>query len=223
MMWLGAMGVTVAYHRAIAHGALRLHPIPRHILIFLAMFGGSGAPSSWTANHRQHHSRVETPEDISSPWIGGFWWAHLRWLWQTGQVPVARWCPDLDKPEYRFWTRMQIPVLAVSMFIGLAFGLEAFFWFGPIRLLYIMHAQCFVNSSAHMRPGRKDGEDSSQNLVWLGVFQWFQGENWHGNHHAKPGVAQFGWRRWQVDFGWYTILLLERLGLATNVRRPRYD
>jgi fatty-acid desaturase len=223
MMWLGGMGVTVAYHRAIAHGALRLHPIPRHILIFLAMFGGSGAPPSWTANHRQHHSRVETPEDISSPWIGGFWWAHLRWLWQTGQVPLDRWCPDLDKPEYRFWTRMQIPVVAVSMFIGLLFGVEAFFWFGPIRLLYAMHAQCFVNSSAHMRHGRKDGEDSSQNLIWLGIFQCFQGESWHGNHHAKPGVAQFGWRRWQVDFGWYTILLLERLGLATNVRRPRYD
>ncbi|HYC90519.1 MAG TPA: hypothetical protein VEO54_14985 [Thermoanaerobaculia bacterium] len=221
VMWLGGLGVTIGYHRAIAHGALRLHPVPKHLLIFLAMFSGSGAPPSWTANHRQHHSRVETPEDISSPWIGGFWWAHLRWLWQSGQVPLDRWCPDLDKPEYRFWTRMQIPVVALSMFGGLLFGVEAFFWFGPIRLLYAMHAQCFINSSAHMRHDRKDGEDSSQNLIWLGVFQFFQGESWHGNHHAKPGAARFGWRPWQLDFGWYTIVLLERLGLATQVRRPR--
>ena len=223
LMWLNGLGVTIGYHRAIAHSSLRLHFVPRHVLIFLAMFGGSGAPPSWTANHRQHHSRVETPEDISSPWIGGFWWAHLRWLWQSGQVPLDRWCPDLDKPEYRFWTRMQVAVVALSMFFGLAFGLEAFFWLGPIRLLYALHAQCFVNSSAHMRRARKDGEDSSQNLLWLGVFQFFQGESWHGNHHAKPGVARFGWRPWQLDFGWYTILLLERLGLATNVRRPRLD
>ena len=88
--WLGGMGVTICYHRALAHRSLRLHPVVRHLLIFLAMFNGSGAPASWTANHRQHHSRVETPEDISGPLVGGFWWAHLRWLWQAGRVPIRR-------------------------------------------------------------------------------------------------------------------------------------
>jgi len=58
------------------------------------------------------------------------------------------------------------------------------------------------------------------NLIWLGVMQFFQGESWHGNHHAKPASAKFGWRPWQIDFGWYAIWVLERLGLATNVRRP---
>src|SRR5215213_2253205 len=140
---------------------LILFPLPGWRLAGLAMFGGSGAPASWTANHRQHHSRVETPEDISSPWVGGFWWAHLRWLWQSGEGPLQRWCPDLAKPEYRFWTHAQIPVVALSMFAGLLFGVEAFFWFGPIRMLYAMHAQCFINSSAHMRRGRRDGEASS--------------------------------------------------------------
>src|SRR5258708_27220061 len=70
--WVGGMGVTIAYHRSIAHGSLRLHPVLRHVLIFFAMFNGSGAPPSWTANHRQHHSRVETEEDLSSPLIAGF-------------------------------------------------------------------------------------------------------------------------------------------------------
>ena len=220
LAWVGGMGVTIGYHRALAHVSLRLHPAIRHMLIFFAMFSGSGAPQSWTANHRQHHSRVETNEDISSPWIGGFWWAHLRWLWQTGALPMQRWCPDLDKTEYRFWTYAQMPVLALSLFGGLLFGPAAFFWLGPIRLVYALHGQCFVNSIAHMRPGRKDGEDSSQNLVWLGAMQFFQGENWHANHHAKPWSARFGWRWRQIDFGWYAIVLLERLGLATKVRRP---
>ena len=64
--WLGGMGITIGYHRSLAHVALRLHPIVRHALIFFAMFNGSGAPDSWTANHRQHHAKVETPEDIHS-------------------------------------------------------------------------------------------------------------------------------------------------------------
>lgn len=220
LAYLGALGTTVCYHRALAHTALRLNPVVRHTLIFFAMFNGSGSPDSWTANHRQHHARVETPDDISSPWMGGFWWSHLRWLWQAGNVPLARWCPDLDKPQYRFWNRMQMPMLAVALFGGLLFGWTAFFWLGPMRLVASLHGQCFVNSIAHMRQGRKPGEDSSQNITWLALIHFFQGENWHGNHHAKPSSAKFGWKFWQIDLGWYTIVVLERLGLATGVKRP---
>jgi stearoyl-CoA desaturase (delta-9 desaturase) len=220
LAFLGALGVTVCYHRALAHTALRLNPIVKHGLIFFAMFNGSGSPDSWTANHRQHHSRVETPEDISSPAVGGFWWAHLRWLWQAGNVPLGRWCPDLDKAEYRFWRRLQIPLLAVSLFGGLAFGVPAFFWLGPMRLVASLHAQCFVNSIAHMREGHESGENSSQNVAWLAPLHFFQGENWHRNHHAKPSSARLGWTAWQIDFGWYVILALEALGLATSVKRP---
>lgn len=219
LAWLGGLGVTIGYHRSLAHTALRLHPVVRHFLIFFAMFNGAGSPDSWTANHRQHHSKVETVEDISSPAIGGFWWAHLRWLWQAGNVPLNRWCPDLDKPQYRFWRRLQIPLLAVSLFGGLAFGVPAFFWLGPMRLVTSLHAQCFVNSIAHMRAKRAPGDDSSQNVAWLAVLHFFQGENWHHNHHLKPSSARFGWKPWQIDFGWYCIMLLEFAGLATGVKR----
>ena len=223
LMWLGGIGVTVCYHRSLAHVSLRLHPVVRHALIFFAMFNGSGAPDSWTANHRQHHAKVETHEDISSPQVGGFWWSHLRWLWQAGNVPLSRWCPDLDKPQYRFWRSLQVPVLAVSLFGGLAFGWTAFFWLGALRLVASLHAQCFVNSIAHMRPHCEPGDDSSQNILWLGFLQFFQGENWHGNHHAKPWSARLGWKFWQIDFGWYTIVILESIGLAAKVRRPNRE
>ena len=217
--WFGGLGVTVCYHRTLAHTALRLHPAVKHVLIFFAMFNGSGSPDSWTANHRQHHSKVETPEDISSPAIGGFWWSHLRWLWQAGKIPLNRWCPDLDRPEYRFWNRIQVPLLAVSLFGGLIFGIPAFFWLGPMRLVTSLHAQCFVNSIAHMRERREAGEDSSQNIAWLAPLHFFQGENWHRNHHAKPSSARLGWKPWELDFGWYVIVVLEKLGLASSVKR----
>ena len=57
------------------------------------------------------------------------------------------------------------------------------------RLVASLHVQCFVNSIAHMRPDRGPGEDSSQNIAWLGILHMFQGENWHGNHHARPAAA----------------------------------
>jgi stearoyl-CoA desaturase (delta-9 desaturase) len=113
-------------------------------------------------------------------------------------------------------------ILFFALFGGLPFGWAAFFWFGPMRLVTSLHAQCFVNSIAHMREGRKDGEDSSQNITWLGFLHFFQGENWHENHHAKPSSAKFGWTFWQIDFGWYIIVVLEKIGLAHNVKRPTF-
>jgi stearoyl-CoA desaturase (delta-9 desaturase) len=218
LAWIGGVGTTVGYHRAIAHRSLRLTPVVRNILTFFAMFNGSGSPLSWAANHRHHHAHSDTPKDISSPRVAGFWWSHLRWLWQAGPAPEAHYCRDLNEASYRWWGRAQVLVLALSYFGGLAFGWAGFFWLGAIRLVYSLHAQCFVNSVCHLGAATEVGEDSSKNVWWLGLWHLFQGENWHHNHHARPGSAKFGWGRWQIDTGWLIILALKRLRLASNVR-----
>ena len=226
--FLGGLGTTVAFHRALAHKSVKLHPVVRDVLVFFAMMNGSGSPLSWVANHRLHHAKSDTPEDISSPRIGGFWWSHLRWLWQAGAAPVGRYCKELNTPTYRKWTKAQIPLFAlafllglpVGWLLGLPMGLATFFWLGPIRLVWALHAQCFVNSICHLRPGVPMGEATARNIPWLGVMHAFQGEQWHQNHHDRPGSARLGFTPGQLDVGWYTILLLEKVGLAKDVRRP---
>jgi stearoyl-CoA desaturase (delta-9 desaturase) len=220
-MFLGGLGTTVAYHRGIAHRSVRLRRPAEAFFTAFAIFNGSGAPASWAANHRLHHSYPDGDGDISSPRLGGFWWAHLRWLWQAEQGTVKRWAPDLDTPYYRGWGRLQILILAFSLLCGAPWGWAAFFWIGPIRLVFALHAQCFVNSIAHMNPDAKPDQDASQNVAWLGVLHFFQGENWHANHHAEPHSARIGRTPMQWDAGWWTILALEKVGLATGVRRPR--
>jgi sn-1 stearoyl-lipid 9-desaturase len=220
--FMGGLGTTVAFHRAGAHKSVRLNPVVRNVLTFFAMLNGSGSPISWAANHRLHHAKSDTPEDISSPLIGGFWWSHLRWLWQAGAPPVKRYCKDMDTPTNRMWKRLQMPLAMLALFGPLAFGLTAFFWIGAIRLVFALHAQCFVNSVCHLKkePGP---EGTAMNVRWLSLMHFFQGENWHQNHHERPGSARLGWTRTQLDVGWYTILLLEKLGLAKDVRRPTIE
>ena len=220
LMWIGGLGTTVCYHRALAHRAVKLNPVIEFLLIGAAMLNGSGTPATWTANHRLHHAKADGPDDISSPRMGGFWWAHLRWLWQIGQSPVARWAPDLDTGYYRFFTRWRLPIVALGLGIGIPFGWAGFFWLGAIRLVVALHAQCATNSISHMKSGVRPGEDSSQNVRWLAPVQGLQGENWHGNHHARPSSARLGWTWKQIDMGWWCIFLLEKLRLATDVRRP---
>jgi fatty-acid desaturase len=217
--FLGGLGTTVCYHRAIAHKSVRLNPVVRNVLTFFAMINGSGSPLSWAAYHRLHHAKSDTPEDISSPGVGGFWWSHLRWLWQAGGPPIGKYCRDIDLPQYRIWTRLQIPLLALSLFGALPFGLAAFFWIGPIRITLALHAQCFVNSVCHLRKDAAPGDATARNVGWLSLLHFGQGENWHQNHHDRPGSARLGWTAAQLDLGWATILLLERLGLAKDVRR----
>jgi len=221
LTWIGGIGTTVCYHRSLAHGAVKLNPVVRSILIFFAILNGSGTPMGWTANHRRHHATSDTVEDVSSPLIGGFWWAHLRWIWQAGPSSAERYCPDLMRPAYSLWNHLQMPIMMFSFLGGLAFGLEGFFWLGSIRLVFALHGQCFVNSICHMKKGAELGKDSSKNVPWLAAWHLLQGENWHGNHHAMPWCARLGLKPFQVDLGWWMIVLLEKLGLAHEVRRPR--
>lgn len=219
---IGGVGTSVCYHRCFAHRSLRLHAVAENILIFFTIFNASGEPLGWVANHRQHHAKADTSEDVSSPRHGGFWWAHIRWVYQWSGTDVHRWCPDMDRPRYRVWRRLQMPIIALSVVIGLVLGWQAFFWLGAIRLVYALHFQMLVNSLLHMTPGLPEGVDSSRNLWWLGPFQlgaW--GENWHRNHHSDANAARFGRRWWQIDFGWYVIQGLKAVRLASNVKPTR--
>lgn len=214
---IGGVGTSVCYHRYLAHRSFKLNAIVENVLIFFAIFNASGEPLGWVANHRHHHSKADTAEDVSSPRHGGFWWAHIRWVYQWSGSSVSRWCPDMDKRKYRIWRHFQIPIIILSVLSGLTLGWEAFFWIGAIRLVYALHFQMLVNSLLHMTPGLPEGADTSRNLWWLGPLQlgaW--GENWHRNHHSDANAARFGRRWWQIDLGWYVICGLKALRLASD-------
>lgn len=216
---LGGLGTTVVYHRSLSHGTVKLNPVIEYFLTFSAIFNGSGNPASWVAYHRHHHANSDGPEDISSPKWGGFWWAHMRWLYQSQPADEKRWCPEFTRGVYKFWARSEVWVIAASILSGLVFGWEGFFWFGAVRLVYCLHMQCFVNSLTHL--GREHN-DTSQNVWWLGPLQlgaW--GENWHRNHHVNAASARLGLKWYQIDVGWYFIWALEKLGLAHRVLRPK--
>jgi fatty-acid desaturase len=225
LVWMGGLGTTVAYHRALAHKAVVLSPIVERTLVFFAMFNGSGNPLTWVANHRFHHAHADKDADVSSPRHGGFWWAHLRWLWQAEQALPARYCPDLVKRNYTRWGRAQVPVLALSVFGGLLVwpfvgwigALATCLVLGPLRLVFALHVQCSVNSLCHLGP-LAVAHGSALNVAWMMPFHLGQGENWHANHHVCANDARLGQRWWQIDAGWWTIALMEKCGLAREVR-----
>ncbi len=227
LIFLGGLGTTVAYHRALTHRGVKLNPVVEQILIGFAVLNGSGRPRNWVAMHRLHHATSDGPDDISSPHHGGFWWAHLRWLWQAETSRGERFAPDLDGFRYRFWDYVLVPMLALSFFGGLLWPsadhevvLAAWLWLGPLRLLWALHAQCTVNSICHLGTMSSEG-GSSRNWYWLALVHMGQGENWHANHHRQQVDPRLGYGA-QIDFGWMVITGLRWCGLAERVRDPRH-
>ncbi|HEY7776382.1 MAG TPA: fatty acid desaturase, partial [Kineobactrum sp.] len=61
------VSVTVYLHRYSAHRALELHPALKHFFRFWLWLTTSMNTREWTAIHRKHHAKCETPEDPHSP------------------------------------------------------------------------------------------------------------------------------------------------------------
>jgi fatty-acid desaturase len=219
LTFAGGVGVTVCYHRALAHRSLTLHPAIRSVLIFLAMMSDTPPPRAWVPYHRFHHATADTPADLSSPVWHGLWFAHVAQYWQAGGTIPLKYSEDLKRLPLRIWDYLLVPIFFAAFFGGALFGARGFFWLGAIRLVFAFHGQSLVNSVCHTQPGIRRGEDSSRNVWWVAVAQLCLGESWHRNHHASPSSARFGrgWR--QPDLGYFFLVAFEKLGLASDVRR----
>jgi fatty-acid desaturase len=47
------------------------------------------------------------------------------------------------------------------------------------------------------------------------------GEGWHNNHHALQTSARHGMKWWEFDPTFWTIIAMEKVGLAHSVKHPR--
>jgi fatty-acid desaturase len=64
---------------------------------------------------------------------------------------------------------------------------------------------------------RFETRDASTNNWWVALLSF--GDGWHNNHHAYPVSARHGLKWYEIDFNWYGIWVLKKLGLASHVYR----
>jgi stearoyl-CoA desaturase (delta-9 desaturase) len=222
--WLtGGIGICLGYHRMLSH---RSFQVPKWLEYTIAICGAlsiQGGPIFWVGGHRQHHAHTE--DYYKDPYSAerGFWWSHILWLLYPqphvfNQHRYGKYAPDLMRqPFYRWLDRyfllLQLPLAAILYAMGgWSFVLYGIF----VRAVLLWHATWFVNSATHRWGYRTfESKDDSRNLWWVSLVTY--GEGWHNNHHSYPRSAQTGWRWWEIDVTWWTILLLKGLGLAKRV------
>jgi stearoyl-CoA desaturase (delta-9 desaturase) len=214
-------GVTIYLHRHQAHRALDLHPIPSHFFRFWLWFTTGMVTKEWTAIHRKHHAKCETPEDPHSPQMVGI----NKVLWEGTELyreesrnretleKYGHGTPD-DWVERNVYTRHS--VLGVTLLFILNFALFGFIgitiW--AVQMAWIpFFAAGVINGIGHFWGYRNfQPEDASRNIVPWGIL--IGGEELHNNHHAYASSARLSNRWYEFDIGWMYIRVMEMLGLA---------
>jgi stearoyl-CoA desaturase (delta-9 desaturase) len=240
MYLLSGIGITMGFHRMLAHRAFETGPRLRAAFAALGSIAVEGPIIHWVADHRKHHAFADEEGDPHSPHVGhgsglrgalkGLWHAHTGWLFTTaGKADMKRYAPDLlQDPAMRWINRhfvaialagIVVPGLVGGLLVGSLEGaLTGMLWGGLVRIFLMHQFTLSINSVAHSFGRRAyDTGDESRNVAWLAIPTL--GEGWHNNHHAFPTSAFHGLRPWQLDISGLLITGLEKAGLAWNVVR----
>ena len=218
-----SFGIGMGYHRLHTH---RGYKVPKPLEYFLAVCGTlalEGGPISWVATHRIHHQFSDQEGDPHTP-RDGAWWAHLLWMVRgdalhCDAVTTAKYAPDLAKDPFYVWLTKYhwIPLTTVGVLLLVFGGIPFVLWGIFFRVTLGQHVTWMVNSVTHMWGSRRfETRDGSRNNWFVAILSF--GEGWHNNHHAHPVSARHGLAWYEVDFTWYMIRTLEKLGIATSVK-----
>jgi stearoyl-CoA desaturase (delta-9 desaturase) len=219
--------VTIFLHRAQAHRALDLGPIPSHFFRMWLWLTTGMVTREWVAIHRKHHARCETVDDPHSPVTRGIETVLLRGaeLYRAeaeNQETIAKFghgTPD-DWIERNLYTRYSWQGVGVMLLINLAlFGaLGATVW--AVQMLWIpITAAGIINGIGHYWGYRNfEAPDASTNIFPWGVI--IGGEELHNNHHTYPTSAKLSVKPYEFDIGWAYIRAMEAIGWATVRKTP---
>ena len=215
------VSVTIYLHRYSAHRALELNAGLKHFFRFWLWLTTAQNTREWTAIHRKHHAKCETPDDPHSPVHKGLGTvlrkgAELYREEARNEETLRIYgknCPD-DWIERNLYTRYKLGGIALMAVLDLLlFGtIGITIW--AIQMMWIpFWAAGVVNGLGHAVGYRNfECRDAATNLVPWGII--IGGEELHNNHHTYPNSAKLSVRRWEFDMGWMWIRLLSLLRLA---------
>ena len=231
---LRMFGITAFYHRYFSHKTFKTSRAAQLIFAIIGAASTQRGPLWWASNHRHHHVHSDKPTDIHSPKQNGFLWSHMGWFLSKKNFKTNfERIQDFAKfPELIWLDRFDIvvPLLFALMTFLLGYLLNLFFpslgtngwqmlvWAYIVSTILVFHGTFVINSLAHVIGKRRfNTRDDSKNSFILALITF--GEGWHNNHHKFPGSARQGLHWWELDFSYYGLLILEKLGIIWDINK----
>ena len=221
-------GHSVGFHRRLIHRSFECPKWLEYVMVYMGTLVGMGGPI-WTIG--LHDSRDWAQRQPECHWflrhgkplfVEGYYYLNfkLKLTHPPGFDPGAE---IGDDRFYRFlqatWMAHQIPVAMLLYALG---GWPWVVWGVIVRVAACTTMHWFISYFAHSQGPQDwhlDGAAlQAHNVPLLAIPT--MGEAWHCNHHAFPSSACHGLYPGQIDLGFMFIRLLERAGLAWNIKLP---
>ncbi len=216
------LGITLAFHRHLAHRAFHMGRGTRLLWSLVGTTAMQKGPLWWAGNHVYHHRYADRDGDPHSPLREGFYTAHVGWF-----LNDVRWDRlDPANPVFRTFSRYPemrwlerfygVPPALLALGLFLAGGWPWLVWGFCLPTVTLAHATFAINSVNHLWGTRRFATaDGSRNNAATAALTL--GEGWHNNHHRYQRAARNGFYWWELDPTYWTIRLMELMGLAWDV------
>ena len=196
--WLyWVIGVSAGLHKMSAHRAFEpKNKFCKWLLLFFATLTGFGNTLVWTAVHRVHHPKADTPEDPHSPKYFSYW--RLLLLLVDGRhLYDAKLIKDIiDDKDHKWFAKYYYHIhiaLAVTLF---AMSPWVLVYCYLVPLLYLTVGMSWITVGSHSNNlitrtiGYRnfDQENVYYNSKLMSVL--LPGDGNHDNHHKYPGAAK---------------------------------
>lgn len=221
------LGHSVGFHRRLIHRSFDCPLWLERALVWIGTAVGMSGPfwmicthdlRDWAQRQSDCHDYLAHRRPMA---VDAVWQMHCRLdldhppAFDLGRVGRDRFYRFLE----RTWMLQQLPIAAALYLTG---GWGFVVWGVCARVTASVAGHWFVGHLAHRRGPQTWLVDQAgvqaHDVPWAAIPT--MGEAWHNNHHAFPGSAKIGLYPGQSDWGFRFIQLLERLGLAWNVRTP---
>lgn len=224
------LSITLGYHRLFSHLSFKA---TWPVRLFTLVFGACAFENSvvhWASDHRRHHKHTdhdEDPYDISK----GFFWAHIGWILfkLNAPQPVDN-VKDLQKDALvRFQDKHYVAIAFVAGLVfpsivgyfvmgGMVGALAGFLVVGALRVVLVQQSTFFINSLCHTIGHQPYSTRCSARDSWIMALVTY-GEGYHNYHHEFQHDYRNGVKPWNFDPTKWTIMLLHKVGLVSNLRR----
>ena len=222
------LGITVGYHRLIAHRSFNCPNWVRGGLLIAGGWALENSALKWASDHIRHHAQCDEEEDPYNA-QRGFWYSHCGWIFfkdphahdekytsRLRQEPLVLW-------QHRYYVPIVLSGLALPFVVGFLYngwvgGLGCFLLAGVGRTFFVLNSTFCINSICHLWGKQPHTLADSSRDSWVVSLLTF-GEGYHNFHHAHQRDYRNGPRWYNFDPSKWLIFGLSTIGAAWNLCR----
>ena len=177
------MGITVGYHRLIAHQSFECPNWVKGIILIIGGWALQNSALIWCADHIRHHAHTDTDEDPYNA-TRGFWHSHCGWLFYDTPHRIDKYEIRLRRDPVVLWQdRYYWPIVVSGLVLPFVLGawwhgswiggVSGLLMGGLLRMFMVLNSTFTINSLCHMWGSQPHGQHDSSRDSWLISFVSF--------------------------------------------------